>query len=122
VVEWKRPNVLNRYEKYLNKLKAEGKNIPGFKYVKPELGNMYTGIKPTKLAAGLVIGTALAYAVGQSAWNTANRGRDKSMASATDTGNFAGMSYDAVGNISNGQRDLGATGDLVFALHKARRG
>lgn len=117
-------NLINRYDKYLQRQFApKNKGVPFLKYAgKPELSNMFTGVKPTILAKGLAIGGALAYGFASGAINVMNRGEQAARANAQDVGSAGFMSYDAVGNVSGGRRDLGATGDLVFALHKNRRG
>jgi hypothetical protein len=99
------------------------KPAPGMKFVTPELGNFYTGIKPTKATTALgMIGIA-AWAVGAGAYQaTGGRGVAAARNNAEDLGNLSALSYDAVGNIYKGRRDLGATGDIVFGLHNSRRG
>lgn len=104
--------VLNRKQDYLGY---------GFKHVHNSVENPL-GMKPTKLLAGTVAVGALGFAVASGALSVANRKADIAMQNAEEVGNLAAMSYDAVGNMSKGKRDLGATGDIVFGMYNARKG
>lgn len=115
-----------RYGKYLDKMAGQGKTIlPGFKTVIPDVNNFYTGLemKPG-LNAALTIG-ALAWGVGSKivpALMDPNGSRAAATKNTEDVGSLPGMAGDAVGNVNSGRRDLGATGDIVFGMHNARKG
>lgn len=115
-----------KYAKYLDNMAGQGKNIiPGFKTVIPDINNFYTGLemKPA-LTGALMIGT-LAWGVGSQIVPSVmdpNGSRAAAMKNTQDTGYLPGMSGDAVGNASSGNRNLGATGDIVFGMYNARKG
>lgn len=112
------------WEKYLNKMAGQGKNIaPGIGMVKPHRSNLYTGLEMKKgVAMGLTAGV-LAWGVGSSIFKgTVNVGRDAAMANTEDVGTMGRTGADAVGNATGGQRNLGATGDMVFGMHNSRKG
>lgn len=70
----------------------------------------------------------LAVVGGVAAWGVAAgtiTGRRKTLTdNAEYVGNVGAMDYDAVANVDRktGQRNFGATGDLVFGLNNSRRG
>jgi hypothetical protein len=113
---------INRLADFLSDEYKAGRKFMGFKPVEPGLTNAYIGLKPTKpLMAAVAIGAAV-YAAAGSAWNGSVDKSQMLRSKGQDVGNLSAMSYDAVGNVSAGRRDLGATGDLVFGLHNMRRG
>lgn len=92
-----------------------------YKRVEPSIKNAYTGyrIKPgveTGLAMGVV-----AFGAGIGAVKGGVMYRRK-YPQSEQAGTLPGLSYDGVPNATDGRRDLGATGELVFGLHNARKG
>ena len=115
-----------RYAKYLDRMTGEGKKIlPGFNNVIPDATNVYTGLEITKgLSTTLKVG-ALAWGVGSQIIPAAidpKGSRAAAQRNTEDVGYLPGMSSDGVGNAGSGKRNLGATGDIVFGMHNARKG
>lgn len=112
------------WEKYLGRMAQEGKNIaPGIGMVKPHTSNLYTGLEMKRgLAVGLTAGL-VAWGVGSAYFDgKVNQGRDAALRNTEDVGSLNRMGADAVGNVSGGKRNLGATGDMVFGMHNSRKG
>lgn len=111
-----------RYGKFLKDEYAQGHKFLGLKAVEPGVENMFTGLKPTKAAAALAVTGLLAYGAVKTAWDTTVERKQRVMSKAEDVGTLPSLGYDAVGNVSGGKRDLGATGDMVFGMYNARKG
>ena len=97
-----------------------GKNGILFKNTPAALKNGFTGIGITKLGIGL-IATGMVGMTAKDTYDTVQYNKMAARPEAEDLGSISTMSYDAVGNVNNGRRDLGATGDLVFGLHAANK-
>lgn len=81
--------------------------------------NALSGIGLTKLGTALlgigIVGKAVA--TGVQAYNAPSPLKPP----GEDIGSLSTLSMDAEGQVIRGQRNLGATGDLVFGLHKGNR-
>jgi hypothetical protein len=105
--------------KQLNKLPNDSKNIAPlfFKRATPDATNLFTGHRLRKgWTAALIVGAA-AVSLGKSGVDYAQQGRNSM--SKTDVGEMESLSYDT--NMT-GRKDLGATGDIVFGMHRGRKG
>lgn len=111
-------SVMNAFEgagqswgKKLLTAQNKGLKVPGVNYVKPEWNNMFLGLEVNKgvsTAAGVGI---MGYAVAKEGTHPLRERREAALANQTDTGGLPSVGY-----------DLGVTGNLVFGLHKARKG
>lgn len=102
---------------------AKGKKgpFPGMKYVAADSRNMYSGLRTTGGANALILaGTLVAAGIGAARGGI--EGNKQFRSAPEDMGYSSRMSSDAVGSVSKGNRDLGATGDLVFGLNNTRKG
>jgi hypothetical protein len=79
------------------------------------------GVRATKFTSAAVIGGVALWGVGAGSYNYR---RNTLASNAEYIGNIPSMDYDAVPNVDRktGQRDFGATGELVFGLNRSRRG
>jgi hypothetical protein len=89
--------------------------------VEPSLSNAFTGYEVKSGVDAALAGGAMAFAVGTAAVRGAHMDDNTPTRMPEQAGSMPGLSYDGVANTSNGRRDLGATGDLVFGLHNSRR-
>ena len=90
-----------------------------FKHAPATAKNVFSGIGLTGLGKTLV-GAALigsAVATGVSAYNAPSPLKPP----GEDIGGLGTLSMDGEGQVIKGQRNLGATGDLVFGLHKGNQ-
>lgn len=111
--------VLSRISHSANKaIIPGGRNGIIFKNKAATLSNAYTGIGLTKLGVGLLATGALVK-TGIDAYKGKKQVDASFRPQAEDLGALSTMSYDAVGSVYGGRRDLGATGELVFGLHAA---
>lgn len=102
---------------------AKGKKgpFPGMKYVAADSRNMYSGLRSTGGANALILaGTLVAAGIGAAKGFSA--GNKQFTSAPEDMGYSSRMSSDAIGSVSGGSRDLGATGDLVFGLNNTKKG
>ena len=97
-----------------------GKNGILFKNAPATLKNGFTGVGLTKLGAGLLV-AGMVGAVAKDTYDMVQGNKMAMRPQAEDLGSLSTMSYDAVGDVNGGRRDLGATGDLVFGLHAANK-
>lgn len=109
-------------DKNLMRQSLKQKPLPGLKYVAPGPENAFLGVRMSKPAIGLAIAGIAGASIISGIRGTADPIQRKYQPQPEYAGKISGLSYDAVGNIDNGSRTLGATGDLVFGLHNMRRG
>lgn len=100
---------------------GSSKNGILFQHRPASVANGFTGIGLSPFAVGLgvagIAGAGIANGV------SAKKQVDRSFRpQAEDMGPLQTMSVDAQGSVVNGSRNLGATGDLVFGLHRMDRG
>lgn len=119
-----------QWEQSLTKFAKAGVKLPGMEYRKPSLKNYGTGLQMSSgwnnalgigaLGLGIVAGAMSRGSVGNAKHGYTSR--EELRRKAVDVGPMPMMGGDAVGNVANGKRDLGASGDIVFGLSNSRRG
>ena len=94
-----------------------GKGLKPLLYnVKPsEARNLFTGLRLKKSVTALGLIGIAAVVAAKAGGDIANTGRTRG--GGMDVGEAGYMSYDTA---MMGRKDLGATGDIVFGLHKMR--
>ena len=92
------------------------------KMIRKSTNNLFLGFrlnKPTQALIGAGIVTGLAINEGIKEVKSATYGNPYAGAMES-AGDMPRMSGDMIGGVSNGRRDLGATGDLVLSLNRRR--
>lgn len=105
-----------------------GKQVPilgrAAHWTKPGWNNFFSGVELNRrVDAGLAVGAiGLGAAIGAKE-GTFDQSREGIIAGAQQAGNIPRMSADGIGyGMAPPQRNLGASGDIVFGLHNSRKG
>jgi hypothetical protein len=98
--------------------------VPGVKWVGQKATNFFTGFRVTKPAAAIAVTGILASAVARPGLDAVSGGefskRETIKSGAVNVGPIPATQFEGTG--TGARSNLGATGDLVFGLHNARRG
>ncbi len=119
----------SKWTDYAQNLVKQGLKSKVIKQVKPEriggvsgfLDNLNLGHKTTALTGLAVFGVATSVEGSKAIWDTK---MEELKGRAEYVGNDPASYYDAAPNVDRrtGDKTLGATGELVFGLHKGRKG
>ena len=113
--------VKNKTSRVNQMQRLKQKPMAGLKYVAPGPENAFTGVRISKGGIGLAVAGIASMALFSGLSGAMAPIQTQNTMPAVNMGNLSGMTYDGSGNVQNGSRTLGATGDLVFGLSKMRR-